>query len=197
MEEFLIYLKMGWHHVLDFNAYDHVLFFIALTIPFTFTNWRKALGLITIFTIGHTFALVLSVYQILVIKAEISEFLIPVTIFLTALYQLFTAGKTQKSSNIGFVLTITTFFGIVHGLGFSNYIKPLLMTGEKLDKLLPLLEFALGIELAQITVVLTLLILGYFCTGFFKVSKRDWALVLSAIVIGVVLPMILNSEIFA
>lgn len=193
MNEFLLYFNMGLKHVLDINAYDHVLFLIALMVPYTFNEWKRVFLLVSLFTIGHTLALFLSVFDIVRVKAEIVEFLIPITILITAVFHLFTAGKTSKKEAISFVSIITVFFGIIHGLGFSNYFKTIMM-GSKTDKLLPLLEFALGIEAAQIIVVIIVLLLAYVVQTVFRFSKRDWALVLSAFVIGVVLPMIIGSE---
>ncbi|NUY81502.1 HupE/UreJ family protein [Flavobacterium sp. MAH-1] len=195
MSEFQIYLETGLHHVLDIDAYDHVLFLIALTVPYTFKDWKRLLLLVSIFTIGHTLALILSVFGIVMIKASLVEFLIPITILVTAAFHLFTAGKTAKSDNINVVGFITLFFGLIHGLGFSNYFKSIL-PGNPSEKLVPLLEFALGIEIAQLIVVLAALIVSYIVQTFFRFNKRDYALVVSAFVIGVVIPMILGSEIW-
>ena len=192
MEDFTLYLKLGLYHVLDWQAYDHILFLIALAVIYNFTNWKKVLWLITLFTIGHTITLSLAAYNIISINIEIVEFLIPVTIFITALVNVVTLKKSkQKSSNINLIFAF--FFGLIHGLGFSNYFKMLMDDTE--SKLLPLLEFALGIEIAQVIIVLGILILGYIAQNFFRVSKRDWVLVLSSIVIGVVIPM-LTERIF-
>jgi hypothetical protein len=136
----------------------------------------------------------LAVFGILTVKTEIVEFLIPCTIFITALFSLFTAGKPQKRNGGSAAVLITLFFGVVHGLGFSNYFSSLL-GGKPGDKLLPLLEFALGIECAQAIVVLAVLIAAYIGQTFFRLSKRDWVIAASAFVAGVALPMILGSEI--
>jgi len=195
MSEFLTYFNIGLHHVLDINAYDHVLFLIALVTPYAFKDWKRVFILVSLFTIGHTLALILSVYGVVYIKPGLVEFLIPITIIITAFFHLFTAGKLGKQESITFVALVTLFFGIIHGLGFSNYFKTIL-PGSASDKLIPLLEFAVGIEVAQIIIVLTVLILSYIVQTFFRFSKRDWSLVISAFVIGVVLPMIINSEIW-
>lgn len=195
MQEFLIYFNMGLTHVLDINAYDHILFLIALMIPYAFKDWSRVLILVSLFTLGHTLALLLSVFGVVKIQAHIVEFLIPITILVTAIFHLFTAGKSGKKESITFVAIVTVVFGLVHGLGFSNYFNTI-MAGTRADKLIPLLEFALGIEAAQIIVVIAVLILAYVVQTGFRFSKRDWALVMSAFVIGVVLPMILQSEIF-
>lgn len=194
MSEFWIYFNTGLRHVLDINAYDHVLFLIALTIPYAFKDWQRVLLLVTLFTVGHTMALLLSVYGFVQIKVNLVEFLIPITILITAVFHLFTAGKNSKKESISFIAVVTLFFGIIHGLGFSNYFNTIL-PGNASAKLLPLLEFALGIEAAQVIVVLIVLILSYIVQTVFRFSKRDWTLVMSAFVIGVVIPMVIESEI--
>jgi hypothetical protein len=190
MSEFWIYFQIGLKHVLDIHAYDHVLFLIALTIPYLFKDWKRILLLVSLFTIGHTLALLLSVFGIIAIKVNIVEFLIPITILITAIFHLFTAGN---ATNLIFMVTL--FFGIIHGLGFSNYFKTIL-GGSPSSKLLPLGEFALGIEAAQLVVVFVVLILSYIVQTVFRFSKRDWALVMSAFIIGVVIPMIIESPIW-
>lgn len=195
MSEFWVYFQIGLHHVLDIQAYDHVLFLMALVIPFTFKDWQRILLSVTIFTLGHTAALVLSVYHIVVVKANLVEFLIPITILLTAIYNLITVGKSTKKDRINWFFMITLFFGVIHGLGFSNYFNTLL-GGTSSSKLLPLLEFALGIEGAQMAVVIAVLVVAYLVQSVFKFSRRDWILVGSAFVIGVVMPMIIENEIW-
>ncbi|MEN2402392.1 HupE/UreJ family protein [Flavobacterium sp. MC2016-06] len=195
MSQFWIYFQIGLKHVLDIHAYDHVLFLIALTVPYLFKDWKRILVLVSVFTLGHTLALLLSVFGIITIKVNLVEFLIPITILITALYHLFTAGKNAKNDGVNLVFFITLFFGIIHGLGFSNYFKTIL-GGSPSSKLLPLGEFALGIEAAQLIVVFVVLILSYIMQTVFRFSKRDWALVMSAFIIGVVIPMIIESPIW-
>lgn len=195
MSEFWIYLQIGLKHVLDLNDYDHFLFLIALTIPHSFKDWKKILFLVTIFTIGHTLALLLSVFEIIIIKPALVEFLIPITILITAVFNLFSVGKSSKTDNLNFIGFITLFFGTIHGLGFSNYFKSIL-SGSPLDKVAPLFEFALGIEGAQIAIVLSVLLLSYIFQTFFRFSKRDFILVFSAFIIGVVVPMIIENKIW-
>lgn len=195
MQEFWIFFKIGLNHVLDIHGYDHVLFLIALTVPYALKEWSRILLLVTIFTVGHTLALLLSIFNIIVVKANIVEFIIPITILITAAYNLFTAGKSTKKDSITFIGFVTLFFGIIHGLGFSNYFKTIL-SGEAIDKLPNLLEFALGIEAAQIIVVLVVLVLSFVFQTLFRFNKRDFTLVMSAFVIGVVIPLIIDSPIW-
>ena len=195
MSDFWIYVEIGLKHVLNLKGYDHVLFLMALTALHTFNDWKKILILVTVFTVGHTLALVLSVFQIVMIKAQLVEFLIPITILITALFNFFGVRKASKKDSINSIILITLFFGVIHGLGFSNYFKTIL-PGNPSEKVLPLLEFALGIEAAQVVAVLAMLILSYGVQTFFRVSKRDFTIVTSAFIIGVVVPMIIQNEIW-
>ncbi|MEM9686158.1 MAG: HupE/UreJ family protein [Bacteroidota bacterium] len=188
MSSFWLYFTLGYKHVLDVNAYDHVLFLIVLTVPYTFNNWKKVLWLVTVFTIGHTLSLMLSVYNVVNINEALVEFLIPITILIAAGFNVFTAGKSKQKAKFGLIFFATLFFGIIHGLGFSNYFKQIVAVEG--TKFLPLLEFALGIEAAQVVIVLVVLLLGVIFQSVFRFSRRDWVLVVSAIVIGRVLPML-------
>ncbi|NLP57105.1 HupE/UreJ family protein [Lutibacter sp. B1] len=193
MDNFIFFLKEGLYHVLDWNAYDHILFLIALAVVYDFKNWKKILWLITLFTIGHTLTLILSAYKIVSVNSSWVEFLIPVTIIVTAIVNIFYAKNATKQTKTNTNLFFALFFGLIHGLGFSSYFKMLI--GSSSTKIIPLLEFALGIEIAQIVIVLLVLIFGFIFQTIFRFSKRDWILITSSIVIGVVIP-ILRGAIF-
>lgn len=195
MSEFWIYFEKGLRHILNPYAYDHILFLIALSVPYAFKDWKKLLLLVTIFTLGHTLALLLSVFGVIIMKENLVGFLIPITILIVALFHLFTAGKSSKKESISVVLFITLFFGIIHGLSFTSYFNSIVGSSPQ-SKLLPLSELSLGIEVGQIVVVLVVLILSYIVQTFFRFSKRDWTLVMSSFIIGVVLPMIIESKIW-
>ena len=195
MSEFWIYFEKGLRHILDQFAYGHILFLIALTVPYAFKDWKKLLLLVTIFTVGHTLALLLSVFGVIIIKGNLVDFLIPIIILVVAFFNLFTAGKSSKQESISLIGFVTLFFGIIHGLGFADYFKTV-VGGSPQSKLLPLSEFSLGIEVSQIVVVFIVLMLSYIVQTFFRFSKRDWILVMSSFVIGVVLPMIIQSQIW-
>ena len=186
MDDFILYLNMGLQHVLDFSAYDHILFLIALAVIFSFHQFKKVLWLITLFTVGHSLTLALSAYGVLKIDVKIIEFLIPVTIGITAVVNILNSNKNNASKD-KINLVFALFFGLIHGLGFSNYFR--MMIGREEDKLMPLIEFALGIEVAQVIIVFGILTIGSVLQTFFKVTKRDWIMVTSAIVLGFVIPM--------
>jgi hypothetical protein len=194
-ENFWFNIQYGINHVLDLNAYDHVLFLIVLTVPYMFKDWKRVLLLVSMFTLGHTLSLILAVYDIISVKAQMVEFLIPITILIVALFNVFTSGKGAQKEKIGILFLSTLFFGLIHGLGFAREFKMLL--GDTDNKLILLFEFALGIELSQIIIVFVVLFIGFLMQTIFRFNKRDWIMIISAIVVGLVIPMILNSEFLA
>ncbi|WP_106795066.1 HupE/UreJ family protein [Aquimarina sp. Aq78] len=194
MSEFWLYIKLGFGHVLDWHAYDHILFLVALTVGYTFDNWKRILLLVTVFTIGHTLSLFLAAYDVVSVNSRLVEFLIPLTILIAGLFNVFTVKNTSKNSKIGILYGVTIFFGLIHGLGFSSYFRAI--SSNVNSKILPLIEFGLGVEAAQIIIVLIVLIVSFIFQTFFRFSKRDWILVVSSIVIGMVIPMLIANKIW-
>ncbi len=192
MSDFWLYFNLGLSHVLDWTAYDHILFLIVLCAAYTFASWKKLLLLVTMFTIGHTLSLIMAHYNVVSVSGKVIEFLIPVTILATAVFNLFTAGKEKKVEKMGLFYIVTIFFGLIHGLGFASFFNAL----DSDNSILPLLEFALGIEASQIIVVIVFLILAFIFQTIFRFNKRDWVLVVSSLVIGMVIPMLINNWIF-
>lgn len=191
MEDFLLYLRLGLTHVLDFNGYDHILFLMVLAVIYTFKDFKRVFWLVTLFTLGHTLTLVLAAYKVLFVSIAVVEFLIPLTIFVTALANLLALKKNMAvHSNTNLVFAL--FFGLVHGLGFSNYFRMLVDASE--SKLMPLVSFAIGIEIAQIIIVLGILSVGYVAVNILKTTKRDWIFFLSALVMGMVVPMLIERK---
>ena len=189
MSDFWLYLKLGLTHVLDWQAYDHIVFLIVLIAAYNFSNWKRIFILVSLFTIGHTASLLLANYSVVTVSSKWIEFLIPVTILVAAVYNLFTSGKINRSEKVGLFYVITVFFGLIHGFGFATYYK--MITGG--NEILPLFEFALGIEFAQLIIVTIVLISSFIFQSIFRFNKRDWVLVVSSIVIGVVIPMLQNN----
>lgn len=190
MNDFWFYTDYGIWHVLDINGYDHVLFLVALTVPYLFKDWKRVLLLVSTFTLGHTLSLLLAAYNLIYIEASWVEFFIPITIFIVALYNLMKASKKDFKITVLFISTL--FFGLIHGLGFAREFT--MLVGKAKDKLLPLLEFALGIEIAQVIVVIGALCIAYLFQKIFKLPKRYWELIISSIIVILTIPMILGSE---
>ncbi|WP_339652993.1 HupE/UreJ family protein [uncultured Maribacter sp.] len=191
MQDFWFYIQLGLHHVLDVNAYDHILFLSALALPFTFKSWKNVLLLATVFTVTHCLALVLSVYEIMLIKASWIEFLIPVTILCTAIYNLVDKEVQKGTKTIWFHAMATGFFGLIHGFGFSNYFKMMIMgTDEKLG---PLLGFAAGIEISQVVIVLLVLVLAYIVQTMFHVKQSLFVIVGNILIMLITLPLLYQT----
>lgn len=186
MIDFWHYLKLGLTHVLDWQAYDHVLFLIALVAAYTFSNWKRILVLVSLFTLGHTISLLLANYNMVTVSGKWIEFFIPITILITAISNINSAGKRISNENVGLFYILTIFFGFIHGFGFATYFK--MISGG--NEILPLIEFSLGVEIAQLIVVTVVLILSFIFQTIFSFSKRDWALVISSMVTGLTIPML-------
>ncbi|HEX9826326.1 MAG TPA: HupE/UreJ family protein [Flavobacteriaceae bacterium] len=195
LNDFLSNMQYGMYHILDVNAYDHILFLIVLTIPYLFKDWKHILFLVTIFVIGHSVSLAFATYDVISVSNKWIEFLIPMTVLIIALFNVFTAGKKTQNKKVGLLFFITLFFGLIHGLGFVNVFESTISKSE--NKLISLLEISLGIEVGQLIVVFIILFLAFLCQTLFRFSKRDWVMVISAIVVGLLIPMLIKSNIFA
>ena len=186
MSDFWLYFKLGLHHVLDWQAYDHILFLIVLVAAYNFSNWKRIFILVSLFTIGHTLSLILASYNVISVSTIWIEFLIPITILLAALYNIFKSGKKKRKEKLIILNIITVFFGLIHGFGFASYFKIVNDDGA----IIPLLEFALGIEVAQIIVVFIVLIVTFIFQDILRIKNKKWVLVISSIVVGLVIPML-------
>lgn len=188
MSQFWIYFQLGLQHILDWRAYDHILFLIVLVAGYSFTNWAKVLWLFTAFILGYTLVLFLSVYEIMIVDSAWVELLIPLTILVTAIYNIMTAKKKERHRKMNMLYFITAFFGIIHGLGFFSYFKMVPYGTETI--FVPLLGFVLGITGALLIVLLLVLLLAFILQNVMQVSRRDWILIVSSIVIGIILPVL-------
>ncbi|MFD1062826.1 HupE/UreJ family protein [Winogradskyella litorisediminis] len=194
MNDFFFNVKYGLNHVLDINGYDHVLFLMVLAVPYIFKDWKRVLLLVSLFTLGHTVSLVLAAYNFVSINGATVEFLIPITILIAAIYNVITAGKIKANQKAYVLFVAALTFGIIHGLGFAREFT--MVFGDADNKPLALLEFALGIELAQLIIVFVILFLGFLCQTIFKIVQRDWIIALSSVVVGLVIPILVENNIF-
>lgn len=190
MSSFELYFKLGLRHILDINGFDHILFVLALCAVYVARDWKKILILVTAFTIGHSLTLALATFNVLQFRSEVIEFLIPVTIAITALVTIF---KPKPSTGRGVQLNyvFAVFFGLIHGLGFSNYLKELL--GKEASIWQPLLAFNIGLEVGQIVIVTAFLLLTSLL-NLAGVNRKDWTLVVSAFVLGVACMLMLETK---
>lgn len=168
-----------------------MLFLLALVAVYSLRDWKPLLVLVTAFTIGHSVTLALAALKVVVVRSEVIEFLIPLTIFITALGNLLPGGALRgRRLNIKYGLALG--FGLIHGLGFSNYFRSLL--GREADIVIPLLGFNLGIELGQLAIVGVILILFGALHGLFGVKQRDWTIGVSGAAIWMSLLLMWQSK---
>jgi len=192
MEQFKLYFELGAEHILDIRGYDHIMFVIALCAIYSSQDWKKILILVTAFTIGHSITLALSALEIINFRTDIIEFLIPVTIFITAFSNIVRKQNSMKPGYLNLNYFFGLFFGLIHGLGFSNYLKSLLGKDESI--VTQLLSFNLGLELGQIIIVLVFMIIAFIFTGLFNVTRRDWNLVISSAIAGIAITMMMETK---
>ena len=180
---FIFYLKLGLQHILDFQGYDHILFIAAMVAVYSSKDWKHVVVLATAFTIGHSTTLALAFFDIIVFPSEIIEFLIAFTIFVTAFSNLFKQ-KEKYSKKFHIYKYITAIgFGLIHGLGFSNYLRNLL--GEDINIVKFLFAFNFGLELGQLIIILFVFMLNFILIKYLKIKHREWNLVISGMAIGI------------
>ena len=171
MHSISFYLELGFRHISDLAGYDHILFLLVLCAIYQLHQWRALLVLVTAFTVGHSITLALTSFSVISIKSEVIEFLIPMTIIATALHNLFIRSTSEILGHAR-SFWMALFFGFIHGMGFANYFRALLMDESSI--LIPLLGFNLGIELGQLLFVLLVLAVAYVVTNWLKMPQRDW-----------------------
>lgn len=193
MSEFALYFVLGREHILDYaNGYDHILFVLALCAVYLIGDWRKILVLVTAFTIGHSITLALATLGMISFNIDLIEFLIPVTILITAISNLFrkeAAIESGKKIQFNYFLALT--FGLIHGMGFSNYLKAILGKNESIVK--QLLAFNLGLEFGQLIIVTIFMGITFVFVGLVRVPRRDWKMIISSAIAGIALILIKNN----
>ncbi|MEM6317071.1 MAG: HupE/UreJ family protein [Bacteroidota bacterium] len=192
---FSTYLSLGFEHISDIKAYDHILFLVALCAIYRLAEWKKVLVLVTAFTIGHCITLVLAVYDLVSFPTNIIEFLIPVTILITSLVNVWqkqeAGGAIANQGKVKYLLAL--FFGTIHGMGFSNFLRAALMPGEEGTLGTQLLGFNIGVELGQLFIVAVILTAAYIALSFLKVKQREWNLFVSGAAAGIALILMMDT----
>lgn len=182
---FQTYLQLGFEHIADIRAYDHILFIVALCAIYRLAEWRKVAILVTAFTIGHSVTLALAALDFIPTNVVWIEFLIPVTIFVTALYNVLVhrfeqeieEGTFGRRINLNYLFAAA--FGLIHGMGFSNYLRAI-MSKDQLDLVVQqLLAFNIGVEIGQLTIVGFILFASFLAFNIGKIRQREWNLFIS------------------
>lgn len=190
MSLFELYFKLGLQHIADLKGYDHILFILTLCVVYSIKEWKRVLVLITAFTLGHSLTLVLATLDLIRIDGDLIEFLIPLTIFLTALANVLTRNQKVTSTLHYLKYSAALFFGLIHGLGFSNYLRSLL--GGERGLLLPLFSFNVGIEVGQILIVAVIMALTMVVVDLLHYKRSEWHVLLSGAGLGVSLVLMIE-----
>lgn len=209
MNDFIFFFKQGLSHISDLGAYDHILFIVALAAAYHIRNGKKLILLVTTFTIGHSIALALATLKIVKVNSSWIEFLIPITIMATCIttiiqkasnktspyeetkVQDFLKEKTFHVEQNPFTYVMIIGFGIIHGLGFSNYLRFILSENESLFT--PLLGFNIGLEVGQIFILAIALIINFVLLSYFKIPHKFLSLITSILIILISIPILLET----
>ncbi|SFQ58300.1 HupE/UreJ family protein [Hymenobacter arizonensis] len=195
MSVFQTYLQLGFLHICTPRAADHLTFLLALCAPYVLADWRRVLALVTSFTVGHSLTLALATLGIVAINPTLIEALIPITIMVTALFNMRGASRVLKPRAPLMLATTSNFlalgFGLIHGLGFSNYLQSLL--GANSRPVLELLAFNVGVELGQVLIVSVILLVGAVLLRGLGVARRDWLLTTSGAALGIATVLLLQQ----
>ncbi|HEY1166097.1 MAG TPA: HupE/UreJ family protein [Chitinophaga sp.] len=190
MSEFATYFKIGWQHIVAWEGYDHILFIVALSAIYLLSDWRKVLILVTAFTVGHSITLALSVLNVVRVSTRLIEFLIPVTIFITALFNIIRQPKSERPGAVQLNYFFALFFGLIHGMAFSNQLRSLL--GTDTSVVTPLLSFNLGLEFGQVLIVIAVLLVSGIVVNLTGIKRRDWTMFISSAIFGIAFMMAID-----
>jgi HupE / UreJ protein len=190
MQDFAFYFKIGWQHIISWDALDHILFVLVLSAIYLIPNWKQVLVLVTAFTIGHSLTLALSVYNIISVNDKLVEFLIPCTIVATAVFNFFQKDFSPKSLRLNYFLAL--FFGLIHGLGFANTIRFMLAKNQSIGW--SLFAFNMGLEVGQVVVVFCILLLSFLIVSKLNVQRKWWVWVLSGVAFCIALKMMVERS---
>ena len=149
MSELLTFMHLGFRHIVDAEALDHILFLVALAAIYRIRDWRQVMWVVTAFTVGHSITLALSVTHILVLPSKLVEFLIPVTIVATGIENMIVRDRASAPLRGRYRPVFAGVFGLVHGAGFASYLTSMFVSSIAV----PLFGFNAGIELGQLVVL--------------------------------------------
>lgn len=188
MSDFSLWFITGLQHILDWNGYDHICYVLVLAVSFPVKEWKKLLGLITAFTIGHSLTLALSVLDIIKVPQSTIEVLIPLTILLTCIFTIIKREQAVKTVSVNYFLAL--FFGLIHGMGFSYLLKSML--GREQSIISPLFSFNLGLEAGQLVIVAAVILISLFLENVLKIKRGNYVFFLSAAVFGIASVLLLE-----
>lgn len=193
MSEFRIFFELGLEHILDYKeGIDHILFVVAICAVYLAKDWKRIIILVTAFTIGHSITLALATLNIIRVNAELIEFLIPLTIMLTCISNFYRREHEIVTRKIHINYILALFFGLIHGLGFSSYLRSLL--GKDQSIVSQLFAFNVGLEAGQLVIVAIFLVVSFIFVDLFGIARRDWRIAISAAAGGIAFMLMMAAK---
>ena len=189
MNDFILFFLEGIRHITDLRGYDHILFVAALCLPWLIKDWKKVLWLITAFTIGHSVTLALSMYNKILVHSNWIEWLIPLTVAVTAIENVVVKNEER---NMRLRYTSALIFGLIHGMGFSNYLRS--MMGKDENIITQLFAFNIGLEVGQVAIVLMVMFVGLIFVQVLKAPRKEWVLFVSGGIFVAAMQMIIERS---
>jgi hypothetical protein len=191
MSTFIAYFNLGIRHISNIHSVEHALFLIALCTVYLLRDWKKVFILVVFYAIGHILTLILSTLNIFSLPEEITNYLIPVTIFFTAASNIFRK-YYGSPSRFQFSYIPALLFGLIHGFGFADYFSSIVTQIKNTGFLLT--SFVLGLETGQLIIVSAFLFLSWLFVNNFGINRRDWVLVISSGIAGIALTYMFEAR---
>ncbi len=191
MATFILYLKLGIGHILDLHSADHMLFIIVLFATYQLRDWRRALFLLLFYIVGNLGSLSLSSYKLINPSLEVIHYLIPLTILVAALSNIFRGQVSTITRNPSRYI-LACIFGIIHGFGSAGYLDSII--GMNKAVFIPLIAFNLGLDLAFLIVFMIYLLISWIFVNNLGISRRDWYMVISAAIAGIAITFMFESR---
>ncbi|MDO5608763.1 MAG: HupE/UreJ family protein [Capnocytophaga sp.] len=187
MNQFIHFFQTGFFHIVSLQSVYPILFVLLFTITLAFSDWKRVLVLVSAVAVSHALALLLAHYGIIRLSGNLG-LAVPLIIFFTALFHIFTAGKPAQKDGVGLILILTIVFGFIRGLTYSGFSNATKGTSE----LLSLLAISVGIWCGLFVLSFLLMLIGYAIQFLFRFSNKEWVLCGASIVIGYISSVLLK-----
>ncbi|MFM1884579.1 MAG: hypothetical protein RL168_763 [Bacteroidota bacterium] len=180
-DAFSLYLELGFYHIVDLHAWDHLLFIVALMAPIPLKSWKPWLAALSAFTLTHTLAMAIQALASIPLAKTWVEWGVLATLWVTAGRVVWLKGVHQPRAKLWILAGL---FGLIHGAAFWSDFAVMVPQDAFTWELW--LGFTAGVEGGQLAVVASLFLLRTILEQL-GWSLRDIALVLGAMCLGVAL----------
>lgn len=183
MSNFWVYFNYGFHLVINFKQPLLFLFFLLISLPFVSKDFLQLLQLLLLYCLSFMLPFTLFAFGLATIKVYAQQSILPLFLIVLGMYFILMAGKMYKKGTYTLLYFVTFVFGILYAILHSAAWHPYFNINQS-GLLLCLSFFAVGLLSGLIVVVVLQLLLSYVMQTVFKFSKRDWFILISALIIG-------------